>query len=98
MNYNDRSSTRQDGWSAGTIHQTRWTSSKCAVCGSRLVPEEHRAIFCLTCKRSVDRDINAAHNILLRGTRVVPNGAASEAAMTELGNGEPVICLVDTVK
>ncbi|MDH2907571.1 MAG: hypothetical protein PXX83_05695 [Candidatus Nitrosotalea sp.] len=39
-----------------------------------------------------------AHNILLRGTRVVPNGAASEAVMTELGNGEPVICLVDAVK
>jgi len=74
------------------------TSSKCAACGSRLVPEEHRAMFYLTCKRSVDRDINTAHNILLRGTRVVPNGAAGEAVMTELGNGELVICLVDAVK
>lgn len=74
------------------------TSSKCAMCGSRLVPEEHRKMFCLTCERSVDRDINAAHNILLRGTRVVPNGAAGEAVMAEISNKELVICLVDAAK
>ena len=74
------------------------TSTKCAACGSRLVPEEHRKMFCSICKRSVDRDINAAHNILLRGTRVVPDGIAGEAVMTESGSKEPVICRVDAVK
>ncbi|MFZ1075942.1 MAG: transposase [Nitrosotalea sp.] len=74
------------------------TSTRCAVCGSRLVPEEHRKMFCPTCKSSVDRDINAAHNILLRGTWVVPDGTAGEAVMTESGSKEPVICRVDAVK
>ena len=74
------------------------TSTKCATCGSRQVPEEHRLMFCPTCKRSVDRDINAARNILLRGTRVVPDGTASEAVMAEPGSKELVICRVDAVK
>lgn len=74
------------------------TSSKCAVCGSKLVPEEHRVMFCSTCKCSVDRDVNAAHNILLRGTWVVPDGTAGEAMMTKPGSKESVICRVDAVK
>jgi putative transposase len=74
------------------------TSSKCAICGSKLVPEEHRSMFCPTCKSSIDRDVNAAHNILLRGTRVVPDGAVGEAVMTEPGKSQPVICRVDAVK
>lgn len=74
------------------------TSAKCAVCGSRLIPEEHRKMFCAICKRSVDRDVNAARNILFRGTQVVPDGAAGEAVMAEPGSREPVICRVDAVK
>ena len=74
------------------------TSAKCAVCGSRLVPEEHRKMFCPFCKSSVDGDVNAAHNILLRGTQVAPDGTAGEAVMTESGSKEPVICRVDAVK
>ncbi len=74
------------------------TSSKCAVCGSKLVPEEHRKMFCSTCKSITDRDVNAACNILLRGTRVVPDGAAGEAVMAEYGSRQPVICRVDAVK
>ncbi len=66
------------------------TSSTCAVCGSKLVPEEYRMMFCSICKCSIDRDVNAAHNILLRGTRVVPDGTASEAVMTKPGSKEPV--------
>ncbi|MFI5416823.1 MAG: RNA-guided endonuclease InsQ/TnpB family protein [Nitrososphaerales archaeon] len=57
------------------------TSSKCAVCGSKTVPEEHRMLFCPCCKAVIDRDVNAAKNILARGTRVVPIGATSEAMM-----------------
>ncbi|HEX5458125.1 MAG TPA: transposase [Candidatus Nitrosotalea sp.] len=60
------------------------TSSKCAMCGSKLVPEERRKMSCSICKSIVDRDVNAAHNILLRGARVVPDGAAGEAVMAEL--------------
>ena len=74
------------------------TSTKCAACGSKLVPEEHRKMFCPTCKSSIDRDINAAHNILLRGTQVVPDGTAGEAVMVEPGSKEPVIYRVDAVK
>ena len=74
------------------------TSSKCAVCGSKLVPEEHRKMFCSICKSVIDRDINAAHNILLRGTRVVPNGTADEAVMTKSDSKESAICRVDAVK
>ncbi|MDE1827207.1 MAG: transposase [Thaumarchaeota archaeon] len=91
-------------------YKTRWlglpveyvkaggTSTKCAACGSKLVPEEHRKMFCSTCKRSVDRDVNAAHNILLRGTWVVPDGTAGEAVMAEPSSEEQVICRVDAVK
>ncbi|MGQ0637892.1 MAG: zinc ribbon domain-containing protein [Nitrososphaerota archaeon] len=77
------------------------TSTRCAVCGSKLVPEEHREMSCPICKSSVDRDVNAARNILLRGTRVVPDGIAGEAVMTELGIVSeivPAICRVDAVK
>jgi len=74
------------------------TSSKCAVCGSKLVPEEQRKMFCSSCKTSIDRDVNAARNVLLRGTRVVPDETTSEAVMAEPGNKEPAICRVDAVK
>lgn len=74
------------------------TSSKCAMCGSKLVPEEHRKMFCSICKSVIDRDINAAHNILLRGTRVVPNGTVDEAVMTKPDSEESAICRVDAVK
>lgn len=77
------------------------TSTKCAICGSKLVPEEHRKMFCSVCKTSVDRDINAARNILLRGTKVVPDGITSEAVMVESGIISeifPVIHRVDVIK
>ena len=74
------------------------TSSKCAICGSKLVPEEYRKMFCSFCNTSIDRDANAACNILLRGTRVVPDGITGEAVMTEPDNEESVICRVDVFK
>lgn len=77
------------------------TSARCATCGSKLVPEEHRQLFCPLCKSSVDRDVNAAYNILLRGTQVVPDGTSGEAVMTEPGiisKVIPVNCRVDAVK
>lgn len=72
------------------------TSSKCATCGSKTVPEEHRMLFCSCCNVVVDRDINAAKNVLVRGTRVVPVGAASEAMVEE--PLQKVILKVDAVQ
>jgi len=59
------------------------TSSRCAICGEKIVPEEHRMLFCSCCNVVIDRDINAAKNILAKGTRVVPVGTASEAMVEE---------------
>ncbi len=70
-----------------------WTSSKCTVCGSRMVPEEHRTLFCPCCNVAVDRDINAAKNILARVIRVVPVGDACEAMKGNVE--EPLILRVD---
>jgi putative transposase len=65
------------------------TSSKCATCGSKMVPEEHRMLFCSCCNVAVDRDINAAKNILARGTRVVPVGTTGEAMMRNVKATNP---------
>ena len=56
-----------------------WTSSRCAICGSKTEPEEHRMLFCPSCSVAVDRDINAAKNILIRGLRLRPDALQGEA-------------------
>ncbi|MGI0004510.1 MAG: RNA-guided endonuclease InsQ/TnpB family protein [Candidatus Nitrosotenuis sp.] len=66
------------------------TSSKCAVCGSGMVPEEHRTLFCPCCNVAVDRDINAARNILARGTRDVPDAVQGEA-MKQSKDAEQIV-------
>lgn len=47
------------------------TSARCSKCGFRMarIPEESRQLKCPTCRVSVDRDVNAAKNILARGVR-----------------------------
>ena len=55
------------------------TSVKCSICGSRMKPEENRTLKCRSCGFTVDRDVNAARNILARGMRFVPVASASEA-------------------
>jgi len=62
---------------------TGYTSRRCAVCGSSVKPEERRT---LTCPQhgTVDRDVNAARNILARGKRFVPYAPAPEAMVQEL--------------
>jgi len=52
---------------------------KCSICGSRMKPEENRTLKCRSCGFTVDRDVNAARNILARGMRFVPVASASEA-------------------
>ncbi|MBM2851593.1 MAG: family element transposase accessory protein TnpB [Candidatus Nitrosotenuis sp.] len=46
------------------------TSSKCSICGAKVIPEENRQIRC-HCGHREDRDINAARNILYKGVPVV---------------------------
>jgi putative transposase len=55
------------------------TSVKCSICGSRMKPEENRQLKCSSCGFKVDRDVNAARNILARGVRFAPFASASEA-------------------
>jgi putative transposase len=62
------------------------TSSRCSICGAKIIPEENRQIRC-QCGHREDRDINAARNILYKGVSVVqlrgpwlkPNASQSEA-------------------
>jgi putative transposase len=59
------------------------TSVKCSICGSKTKPEENRQLKCPSCGFTVDRDVNAARNILARGVRFAPSASASEAMVQE---------------
>ena len=59
------------------------TSSKCLRCGHRLLPEENRMMKCLNCGLMIDRDINAAKNILALGLRFRPLAQPVEAMVQE---------------
>jgi putative transposase len=58
------------------------TSSKCSICGQKMKPEENRMLRCLSCGYTVDRDVNAARNLIARGLRFSPVGLAGEAMVT----------------
>ncbi|MGA3108297.1 MAG: transposase [Candidatus Bathyarchaeia archaeon] len=71
----------------------RGTSAKCSMCGSRMarIPEENRQLQCPSCRVNVDRDVNAARNILARGVRFAPIALPVEAMVQEppsVGNPE----------
>ena len=66
------------------------TSSRCAVCGVKVIPEEHRKMWCPKCHSLTDRDINAARNILARGIRFVPDGSQVEA-MKQSKDAEQIV-------
>jgi transposase len=55
------------------------TSVKCSICGSNMKPEENRTLKCRSCGFTVDRDVNAARNILAAGTRALRFGAVALA-------------------
>jgi len=60
------------------------TSSKCSICGKHMKPEENRKLRCPSCGCTVDRDVNAAKNILAAGTlRFGAVGLAHEAMVAE---------------
>jgi putative transposase len=63
--------------------QTAKTSSVCAICGSPIIECTERKVYCPNCNRIVDRDENAALNIVKRGLRFKPVGFASEAMVKE---------------
>ena len=56
------------------------TSVKCSICGSRMKPEENRTLKCQSCGFTVDRDVNAARNILAAGMRALRFGAVAPAS------------------
>jgi len=47
------------------------------------LPEENRLLHCPNCDFTLDRDVNAARNIVARGLRFKPVGSASEAMVQE---------------
>jgi len=59
------------------------TSAKCSICGGKMKPEENRMLKCRSCRFKVDRDLNAAKNILARGMRFVPGAPQKEAMVRE---------------
>ncbi len=60
------------------------TSSRCSICGQKMKPEENRTLRCPSCGYTVDRDVNAARNILAAGTlRFGVVGLTSEAMVAE---------------
>ena len=71
------------------------TSARCSICGHRVLPEENRQLHCPNCGVTVDRDVNAARNIVARGLRFKPVGSASEAMVQEPTQSQVVILRVD---
>jgi len=59
------------------------TTARCSMCGHRVLPEENRQLHCPNCHLTIDRDVNAARNIVARGLRFKPVGSAGEAMVQE---------------
>jgi putative transposase len=72
------------------------TSSTCAICGSFITECAERKVYCHKCNRTVDRDENAALNIVQRGVRFAPVGPAGEAMVKE--RAKALILTVDASK
>jgi len=71
------------------------TSTHCAVCESKILESTNREVYCPNCKTLMDRDVNAAKNILARALRFKAVGLANEAVK---GNPEQVILGVEASK
>jgi len=65
----------------------RGTSVNCSICGSRTYPNGRRTLFCPRCGISIDRDVNAARNILAKGgVRFTPDGPPEARREAVKGN------------
>jgi putative transposase len=70
----------------------RGTSAKCSKCGSRTYPNGDRTVHCPECRTDVDRDVNAAKNIVAKGVlRFGTNGPPSEAMVAERDKREATL-------
>lgn len=76
------------------VHPSK-TSSVCAVCGSEIVECIERQVYCPRCNHVVDRDENAALNIVRAGLRFSLKGATGEAVK---GNPEKAILQADATQ
>ncbi len=87
---------RWEGIPVFYIHPSK-TSSVCATCGCDIAECAGRKVYCPHCRRLVDRDENAALNIVNAGLRFSLKGAAGEAVK---GNPEreKVILRVDATQ
>ena len=65
----------------------RGTSVICSICGSRTNPNGRRTLHCPKCDVSIDRDVNAARNILAKGgVRFTPDGPPEVCKEAMKGN------------
>ncbi len=65
----------------------RGTSVNCSICGSRTYPNGRRTLSCSKCDISIDRDVNAARNILAKGgVRFTPDGPPEVRTEAVKGN------------
>jgi len=65
----------------------RGTSVNCSICGSRAYPNGRRTLHCPKCGISIDRDVNAARNILAKGgVRFTPGGPPEVCTEAMKGN------------
>jgi putative transposase len=62
------------------------TSSVCAICGSQVIECAERKVFCPKCEKLVDRDQNAALNIVKAGLRFSLKGEVNEAVKRDGGS------------
>ena len=73
------------------VHPSK-TSSVCSICGSQITECAERKVYCPKCDKLMDRDENAALNIVRAGLRFGLKGEAFEAMK---GNPEQVIHRAD---
>lgn len=73
------------------------TSSTCSKCGGamREPPAEHPILTCAACGLVIDRDLNAAKNILSRGLRSGHVGSADEVMVGRVSREEETASKVD---
>ncbi|MGI0046917.1 MAG: RNA-guided endonuclease InsQ/TnpB family protein [Nitrosotalea sp.] len=74
---NDYKSQWHNGFPVNYVNP-KGTSSKCSICEAKVL-EENRMISCPECGLHIDRDVNAARNILDRGMQFVPDAVQGEA-------------------